>query len=39
MDYKRDYRFKSGNSSRESRQFWIMMLIALAIGAAILYFF
>ncbi len=39
MDYKRKYRFRSGNSSKENRQFWLMMLIALAIAAAILYFF
>ncbi len=38
MDYKRDYRFKSGNKGKESRLFWLMMLIALALGAAVLYF-
>jgi hypothetical protein len=39
MDYKRKYRFKSGNRGKENRQFWLMMLIAVAIAAAILYFF
>ena len=39
MDYKRKYRFKSGNSGKESRQFWILALIAVAVGAAIIYFF
>lgn len=39
MDYKRNYRFKSGTRSQESKQFWLMAIIGLAVGAAILYFF
>ncbi|WP_276358839.1 hypothetical protein [Daejeonella sp. H1SJ63] len=38
-DYKRDYHFKSGIQRKESRRFWLFILIGLAIGAAILYFF
>lgn len=38
-DYKRKYRFRSGNQSKENRLFWIFILIGLVIGAAIIYFF
>jgi hypothetical protein len=38
-DYKRKYRFKYANTSKEQRQFWIFVVIGLALGAAILYFF
>ncbi len=38
-DYKRRYRYKGINPSKEQKQFWLMLLIALAIGVAIMYFF
>ncbi len=38
-NYKRQYRYKSGVQGTESRRFWLLILIALAIGAAIIYFF
>jgi len=38
-DYKRKYRFKHANTGNEKKQFWIFVLIGLALGAAILYFF
>ena len=36
---QRNYRFKGINPDKEQRRFWILMLLALAIGAAIIYFF
>jgi len=38
-DYKRKYRFRSGKQSTENRMFWIMILIALAIGFVIVRYF
>ena len=38
-DYKRKYRFRSGNQSKENRLFWIMILIALAIGFVMVRYF
>lgn len=39
MDYKRKYRYKGVNPGNEQKRFWLLVLIALAIGAAIVYFF
>ena len=39
VDYKRKYRFRSGNQGNENKRFWILVLLALALGAAIIYFF
>lgn len=36
-DYKRNYRYKGINPGKEQRLFWIMIVIALAIGAAIIF--
>ena len=36
---RRNYHFKGVNPGNETRRFWILILIALAIGAAIVYFF
>ena len=36
---RRNYRYKGINPGKEQRRFWILILIALAIGAAIIYFF
>ena len=36
---QRNYRFKGINPGKEQRRFWILILLALAIGAAIIYFF
>ncbi|MDP3467875.1 MAG: hypothetical protein Q8S11_06040 [Daejeonella sp.] len=38
-EYKRKYRFRSGNQSKENRLLWIMILIGLAIVYAIIRFF
>ncbi|HYK77435.1 MAG TPA: hypothetical protein VEV16_10685 [Daejeonella sp.] len=35
---QRNYRFKGGKSDNEQKRFWILLLIALAICAAIVYF-
>jgi hypothetical protein len=35
----RNYRYKGINPGSEQKRFWLMLLIALAIVAAILYFF
>ena len=40
MDFgRRNYRYKGINPGREQRRFWLLIVIALAIGAAIIYFF
>lgn len=39
QSYKRKYRFKGVNPDNENKRFWILIIIALAIGAAIVYFF
>ena len=40
MEFKRrNYRFKGVNPATEQKRFWILIFIALAIGAAIIYFF
>ena len=40
MDFgRRNYRYKGVNPGREQRRFWLLVIIALAIGAAIIYFF
>lgn len=40
MDFgKRNYRYKGINPASEQKRFWILIIIALAIGAAIIYFF
>lgn len=39
QSYKRKYRFKGVNPGNENKRFWILIIIALAIGAAIIYFF
>lgn len=36
---RRNYRFKGVNPGSEQKRFWILILIALVIGAAIIYFF
>jgi len=36
---KRNYHYKGVNPGNEQRRFWILIVIALAIGAAIVYFF
>jgi len=36
---KRNYRYRGANTGREQRNFWIWLLVALAIGAVIVYFF
>jgi hypothetical protein len=36
---KRNYHYRGVNPGKEQRRFWILILIALAIGAAIIYFF
>jgi hypothetical protein len=38
-DFKRKYLFKHINPSSEQKNFWIFILIGLALGAAIIYFF
>jgi hypothetical protein len=38
-DYKRKYLFKYINPSNEKKNFWIFILVGLALGAAIIYFF
>jgi hypothetical protein len=35
---KRDYHFKSSETSSENRMFWIMTIIGLAIAFALYYF-
>lgn len=37
--YTRNYRFKSGNQGNENNRFWLLLLLALAIGFGIIYFF
>jgi hypothetical protein len=40
MDFgKRNYRYKGINPGKEQRNFWILITVALVIGAAIIYFF
>ncbi len=36
---QRNYRFKGINPGNEQKRFWILIVLALAIGAAIAYFF
>jgi len=36
---KRNYNYKGADTGRESRLFWIMALIGLALVIAIIYFF
>jgi hypothetical protein len=36
---QRNYRFKGINPAKEQRRFWILILLALAIGAAIVFLF
>ncbi|SFC79828.1 hypothetical protein SAMN05421747_12812 [Parapedobacter composti] len=36
---KREYHYKGADTSKESKLFWIMMVIGLAIVAAILWLF
>lgn len=38
-DYKRKYRYKGIDPDAEQKRFWLMLLIALAIGGVIIYFF
>ncbi len=39
MDFKRrNYRFKGADKTGEKRNFWLLIVIGLAIGAAIIYF-
>lgn len=38
-NYKREYHFRGGHQASENKRFWLLLLIALAIGAAIMYFF
>ena len=37
MFKQRNYRYKGVNSGKEQKRFWLMLLIALAICAAIVY--
>ncbi|WP_255534864.1 hypothetical protein [Pedobacter sp. SYSU D00535] len=40
MEFKtRNYRYKGVNPGNEKNNFWLMVLIALVICAAIIYFF
>jgi len=40
MQFKtRNYRYKGINPGNEQKRFWITILIAIAIGAAIIYLF
>lgn len=40
MDFgKRNYRYKGANPDKEQKNFWILIFVALLIGAAIIYFF
>jgi len=40
MDFgKRKYRYKGADTGSEQRNFWIWIVVALTIGAAIIYFF
>lgn len=34
----RNYRFKSNSNTKESTNFWVFVVIGLAIGAAIIFF-
>ncbi len=36
---QRNYRFKGINPRNEQKRFWILIIIALAIGASIVYLF
>jgi hypothetical protein len=36
---KRNYQYKGADTSRESRLFWIMVVIGLALVAAIIFLF
>lgn len=36
---RRNYHFKGVNPDSETKRFWFLIIIALAIGAAIVYFF
>lgn len=38
-DYKRKYKFRSGIQKREGTMLWLFLIIGLALGAAIVYFF
>ena len=37
MDFKRNYRYKGINPDKEQRNFWIWIIIGIAIGAILLY--
>jgi paraquat-inducible protein B len=36
---QRNYRFKGIDPGKEQKHFWILAIVALAIGAALVYFF
>lgn len=38
LPHKREYRYRGGNTGSESRLFWIMTVIGLALAFAIIYF-
>ena len=35
----RNYRFKGGNTGGEQKSFWVLLMIGLLIGVAIVYLF
>jgi hypothetical protein len=39
MRYVRKYRYRGGGQGDEQKYFWLFILLGLAIGAAIVYFF
>lgn len=39
MGYIRKYRYRGGGQGDEQKRFWILIFIALLIGAGIIYFF
>lgn len=39
INYKRNYTFRSGKSSKENKVFWIALLIGLAIAYVIVKYF
>jgi hypothetical protein len=39
MSYIRKYRYRGGGQGDEHKRFWLLVLIGLAIGAGIVYFF
>ena len=37
--FKRNYHYRGADTQKESRQFWIFIILGILIGAAIAYFF